>query len=70
MAGRLTDIDVDVIQKVDQKGRLTDLDVEVLLDDSASIPQRIAIGPGGWGFIPIGRRVDRSVYIDTYEDDY
>ena len=70
MAGRLTDLDVDVIQRVGQKGRLTDLDVEVLLDDSASIPQQIAIGPGGWGFIPIGRRVDRSVYIDTYEDEY
>lgn len=86
MAGRLTDTDVDVLQETGQKGRLadldvevllpearrgrlTDLDVEVLLDDSASI-KRIAIGPGGWGFIPIGRWVDRSVYIDTYEDDY
>ena len=39
MAGRLTDLDVDVIQRVGQKGRLTDLDIEVLLDDSASIPQ-------------------------------
>ena len=68
--GRLTDVDVDVIQRVGQKGRLTDLDVEVLLDDSGLIPQQIAMGPGGWGFIPIGRRVDRSVYIDTYEDEY
>ena len=70
MAGRLTDLDVDVIQRVGQKGRLTDVDVEVLLDDSGSIPQQIAMGPGGWGFIPIGTRIDRSVYIDTYEDEY
>lgn len=68
--GRLADTDVEVLFPETRRGRLTDLDVEVLLDDSASIPQRIAIGPSGWGFIPIGTRIDRSVYIDTYEDEY
>lgn len=67
--GRLADLDVEVLFPETRRGRLTDLDVEVLLDDSASI-QRIAIGPSGWGFIPIGSRIDRSVYIDDYEDDY
>lgn len=66
--GRLTDTDLDVIRQLGKLGRLTDLDIDVLREDET--PGKIAIGPGGWGFIPIGTRVDRSVYVDTYEDGY
>ena len=68
MSGRLTDTDLEYLLRLAGRGRLTDTDIEFVLQDEA--PKQIRMGPGGWGFIPIGRRVDRSVYIDTYEDEY
>lgn len=47
-------------------GRIYDIDIETIHKETLP-PPFVAIG-GGWGFIPIS--VDRSTYIDTYEDEY
>ncbi|HEY7822990.1 MAG TPA: hypothetical protein VIG24_09165 [Acidimicrobiia bacterium] len=85
MAGRHTDTDVDVVQETGSKGRASDSDVDVLrpIDPKGRFIETdvdvirpgvvigdIEMGPGGWGFIPIGTFVDRSVYIDGYADLY
>jgi len=68
MSGRLTDTELELLREIPPLGRLVDTDIEFVLQDEA--PKQIRMGPGGWGFIPIGTRIDRSVYIDTYEDEY
>lgn len=66
--GRLVDTEIEYVAGAPALGRLTDLEIEFVAPDEA--PKKLSIGPGGWGFIPIGTRIDRSVYIDTYEDEY
>ena len=68
MSGRLVDVELEAVSRVGQSGRLVGAEMELLYSDP--LPPKNTLGPGGWGFIPIGRRVDRSVYIDTYEDEY